>query len=119
MTFTLGVLQIFAGSLLVGAAWSEWRQARLGVLAVLLVSCELLLPISPVIAEDPFDSNIRAEMLARKSGQIAHIESVYNDIFVHKDASILTMAFQWKGWQFHKSEVNLATPRICRCYSPA
>jgi spermidine synthase len=110
ITFTLGILGIFAGALLVGAAWSGRRHARLGVLAVFLVSCELLLPISPVKAEDPFDSNIRAEMLTRKSGQITHIETVYNDIFVGKDASILKLAFQWNGWYFPESEVNLADP---------
>jgi spermidine synthase len=109
ITFSLGVLGIFAGALLVGAAWHGGR-ARVGVLAALLVCCELLLPISPVKAEDPFDSNTRAEMLRRKSGQLAHIESVYNDIFVSKDASILKLAFQWNGWHLPESQVNLADP---------
>ena len=110
ITFTLGILGVFAGALLVGATWSKWRQARLGALALSLVSCGLLLPISPVNAEDPFDATIRAEMLTRKGGQIAHLETVYNDIFVSKDANILKMSFQWKGWYFHESEVNLADP---------
>src|SRR6202050_1541241 len=111
ITLSLGILGIFAGALLVGAAWYGGRHARRGgVLAVLLVSCELLLQISPVKAEDPFDSNIRAEMLRRKSGQITHIESVYNDIFVSKDASILKLGFQWNGWHLPESQVNLADP---------
>jgi predicted membrane-bound spermidine synthase len=110
ITLSLGILGIFAGALLVGAAWYRGRHARGGALAVLLVCCELLLQTSPVKAEDPFDSNIRAEMLKRKSGQIAHIESVYNDIFVIKDASILKLAFQWNGWHLPESQVNLADP---------
>jgi len=76
----------------------------------LLVSCDLLLPISPVNAEEPFDPNIRAEILKRKNGLIAHVETVYNDVFVSKDASLLKMNFQWNGWQFHESQVNLADP---------
>lgn len=47
-------------------------------------------------------------MLKRKNRLIAHIETVYNDIFVSKDASLLKMNFQWNGWQFHESAVNLA-----------
>jgi spermidine synthase len=74
----------------------------------LLVSCELLLPISPVRAGQPFDPNIRAEMLKRKSGLIAHVETAYNDIFVSKQASLLKMAFQWNGWYFSESEADLA-----------
>ena len=49
-------------------------------------------------------------MLARKDGRIAHVETVYNDIFVTKDANLLTLGFQWKGWHFHQSVVNLADP---------
>lgn len=110
ITVTLGILGIFAGAVLVGAAWPGWWRARLGVLAVLLVSCELLLSVSPVRAGEPFDPNIRAEMLNRKSGLIAHVETVYNDIFVSKQASLLKMAFQWNGWYFPESEANLADP---------
>jgi spermidine synthase len=110
ITYTLGILGIFAGALLVGATWPGWGRARLGVLAALLVSCDLLLPISRVKAEEPFDPNIRAEMLKRKNGLIAHVETVYNDIFVSKVASLLKMNFQWNGWQFHESQVNLADP---------
>ena len=110
ITFTLGSIGIFAGALLVGATWSGWRRAQLGVLAALLVSCDLLLPISLVKAEEPFDPNIRSEMLKRKNGLIAHVETVYNDIFVSKDASLLKMNFQWNGWQFHELQVNLADP---------
>jgi spermidine synthase len=85
-------------------------RATLGVLAVLLVSRAPLWPISPVQAEELFDPEIRAAMLKRKNGLIAHVETVYNDIFVGKDQSLLKLAFQWKGWYFQESQVNLTDP---------
>jgi spermidine synthase len=66
--------------------------------------------IPPARAEEAFDPQIRTGMLARKDGQIAHVETVYNDIFVTKDASVLSLTFQWKGWHFDESKVNLADP---------
>ena len=50
ITFTLGILGVFAGALLVGAAWSKARRARLGVFAAYCWSAaaDCLLPISPV-----------------------------------------------------------------------
>jgi spermidine synthase len=49
-------------------------------------------------------------MLAQKDGRIAHLETVYNDIFVTKEANLLKLSFQWKGWRFYQSETNLADP---------
>jgi spermidine synthase len=63
-----------------------------------------------VRADETFDPQTRAGMLARKDGRIAHIETVYNDIFVTKAASVLTLSFQWKGWHFDESKVNLTDP---------
>jgi spermidine synthase len=109
ITFSLGILGLLGGALLFAAASSKWRQpVRLGVLALLLASQSATL--SPARAEDSFDPQIRASMLTRKNGQIAHLESVYNDIFITKEANLLKMGFQWKGWRFYQSEVNLADP---------
>ena len=85
-------------------------QTALGVLAVLLVSHVLLWPISLVRAEESFDPEIRAALLKRKSGLIAHVETAYNDIFVSKDRNLLKLSFEWKGWHFQESQVNLADP---------
>lgn len=93
------------------AAWRESSiRAILGILTVLLVCHPPLWPISPVQAEELFDPQIRAAMLKRKDGLIAHVETVYNDIFISKDQSLLKMAFQWKGWQFQESQINLTDP---------
>ena len=85
-------------------------RATLGVPAVLLISHALLWPVSAVQAEGLFDPEIRAAMLKRKNGLIAHVETTYNDIFVTKDRNLLKMAFQWKGWYFQESQVNLTDP---------
>jgi len=65
---------------------------------VLLVSCELLLQTSLSKLKTRSIRTYAPRCSGGKSGQIAHIESVYNDIFVIKDASILKIAFQWNGW---------------------
>ncbi|MEA2862856.1 MAG: hypothetical protein QOC84_812, partial [Bradyrhizobium sp.] len=109
ITVALGILGVFGGALLFATASSRWRRpARLGVLAALITSQTAMLP--PVRAEESFDPQIRNSMLAKKDGRIAHVETVYNDIFVTKDANLLKLGFQWKGWHFNQSEVNLADP---------
>ena len=49
-------------------------------------------------------------MLKQKSGPIAHVESVYNDIFVARNQGVLSLTFQWKGWHFQESQINLTDP---------
>jgi predicted O-methyltransferase YrrM len=57
-----------------------------------------------------FDPEIRAAMLKRKDGQIAHIETAYNDIFVVKYQNLLTMTFHQRRYYFQESQINLADP---------
>jgi predicted membrane-bound spermidine synthase len=59
-------------------------------------------------ADELVDETIRAGMLQRPDGRIAHIESVYNDIYVNKRRSELTLSFQLKGWDYTESITNLA-----------
>jgi spermidine synthase len=106
ITISLGVLGLLGCALLVVSASASRR--RLGVLAALLASQLAALP--PARAEDLFDSKIRENMLARKDGRIAHVETIYNDIFVTKQADLLSLSFQWKGWRFFQSQANLAGP---------
>ena len=108
ITYGMGVLGILASGLLVAAA--RGRGARAGMLALTLVAYGLLSPSASRAAEEPFDADIRADMLKKKNGLISHTETVYNDIFVGKYENILKMAFQWKGWYTRQSEVNLADP---------
>src|ERR1043166_4049324 len=90
ITMLLGMVGLLASALLLATAS---RKARLGVLAAVLAS-QLATP-PQARAEDLFDPQIRQTMLARKDGRIAHLETVYNDIFVTKEASLLSLSFQW------------------------
>jgi predicted membrane-bound spermidine synthase len=108
ITISLGVLGLSGCALLVGAASASRRKVKLGVVAALLAS-QIATP-PPARAEDSFDPQIRENMLARKDGRIAHLETVYNDIFVTKEANLLQLSFQWKGWRFYQSQTNLADP---------
>jgi predicted membrane-bound spermidine synthase len=108
ITISLGMLGLSGCALLLGTASASRRKVKLGVLAALLASQIATLP--PARAEDPFDPQIRENMLARKDGRIAHLETVYNDIFVTKEANLLQLSFQWKGWRFYQSQTNLADP---------
>ena len=85
-------------------------RAKIGVLALLLVSHGLLGPLAPLQAEELINPEIRAAMLKRKDGLISRTETVYNDIFVMKYQNLLTMSFHWKGYYFQESQVNLTDP---------
>ena len=76
----------------------------------LLMPCALLVPVSSAQAEALFDPEIRSAMLKRKDGQIAHIETVYSDIFILKYQNLLTMTFHRRRLYFQESQINLADP---------
>jgi spermidine synthase len=78
---------------------------RIGAALTLLWASAL-----PGIGGELVDEQIRAELLKRKDGQIAHIESEYNDIYVTKRRTELTMSFQLKGWDYTESITNLKDP---------
>jgi spermidine synthase len=107
ITFTLGISGLVAGALLLAGSRAGGR-ARLGGLAVLLATSLLSMPALPLSAEELFDPQIRADLLKHKDGLLAHVETTYNDIFVAKVKTSLKMSFQWKGWYFYESAVNLA-----------
>ena len=56
------------------------------------------------------DEPVRAALLKRPDGQIARIETEYNDIFITKRRHELTMSFQLKGWDYTESVTNLRDP---------
>jgi spermidine synthase len=107
ITFTLGISGLVASALLLAGSRTR-RRPRLGGLVVLVVTSLLSMPASPLFAEELFDPQIRADLLKHKDGLIAHVETAYNDVFVGKAQALLKMSFQWKGWYFYESAVNLA-----------
>jgi spermidine synthase len=106
ITFTLGISGLVASVLLLAGSRAGGR-TRLGALVALIATSLLSMPASPLSAEELFDPQIRADLLKHKDGLIAHTETAYNDIFVSKVKSLLKMSFQWKGWYFYESAVNL------------
>lgn len=61
-------------------------------------------------AQELVDEQVRAALLKRPDGQIARIETEYNDIFITKRRHELTMSFQLKGWDYTESVTNLRDP---------
>jgi spermidine synthase len=100
ITFTLGIAGVLAGLLLM------LPQLRRGALALALVL--LAAPIAG--AQELIDPAIRADLLKRADGRIAHIETEYNDIFITKRGPELTLSFQLKGYDYTESVANLTDP---------
>lgn len=101
ITLTLGVAGLLSGLLLIAAP-----RLRRSVLLVVLA----LLATPQARANDLIDAKVRAEMLKRADGRVAHIETEYNDIFVIKRGRELTMSFQLKGYDYTESVANLSDP---------
>jgi spermidine synthase len=61
-------------------------------------------------SDELVDVRVRADMLSRRDGRIAHIETEHNDIYINKRREELTMSFQLKGWDYDESIINLKDP---------
>src|SRR5437868_7514313 len=57
-------------------------------------------------AEEVIDPAVRTDMLKRADGQLAHIETEYNDIFIKKHGPELVMSFQLKGYRSEERRVG-------------
>jgi spermidine synthase len=109
ITLSLGVTGIACGLLLMALPRLGRKAVSGGALAALLLAALAVAP-APARAEDLFDESVRAALLKRPDGRIAHVESEYNDIYINKRRGELTMAFQLKGWDYTESVTNLRDP---------
>ncbi len=82
------------------------RPLVFALLAALALSCHA----PSAASEELYDPAIRAEMLKRRDGRIARVETEFNDIFITKRRAELTMSFQVKGWDYTESVINLRDP---------
>lgn len=103
LTLTLGFSGLIAGLLLVALPYVR----RSALLLLFAVGATVAAGLGVSRANDLVDESIRASLLKRRDGQIAHIESQYNDIYITKRRDELTMAFQLKGWEYTETVVNL------------
>jgi spermidine synthase len=107
ITLLLGAAGVACGLILLALSRVE-RKVGTGA-AVLLVA--IALTCGPALANDALiDESVRAEILKRKDGRLAHVESEYNDIYVSKRRNQLIMTFQLKGWDYTESVANLEDP---------
>ncbi len=111
ITIALGVAGVLSGLLLIAAPFLTRRRGMLGLLAAVGLAAGLLAASAPAsFADELVDRDLRAALLGRKDGEIAHIETEYNDIFISKRRFELTMSFQLKGWNYTESVTNLLDP---------
>lgn len=106
ITITAGIAGILSGLALV-AAQRLMRAVPAALVAGTLASGTVALAPHSASGEELVDMKAREQLLTRKDGQIDHVETTYNDIFVFKEKNELNMAFQLKGWDYTQSTINL------------
>jgi len=105
ITLTLGALGLAAGLALLALARLHRPAGSVLVVVALAVSTA---PAGR--ADNLIDEAVRASMLERADGRLAHIETAYNDVFITKRQHQLVMSFQLKGWDYTESVSNLLDP---------
>jgi len=108
ITISLGAAGVLAGLLLV-VSTRHRRTAASALISAFLIT-GLAVTAAPTHAKDLLDEAARGDLLKRRDGQIAHVETEYNDIFVTKRGPILSMSFSLKGWDITQSLTNLRDP---------
>jgi spermidine synthase len=107
ITLTLGALGILAGLALLAASKVERRRAVAALTAMLAGIAVLTSSAAPSRAGDVVDDAVLAKMLKHHDGMVAHLETEYNDVFIDKHKTKLTMSFQYKGWDLIESMIDL------------
>jgi spermidine synthase len=74
------------------------------VFAVLVVGC------GRAWSADLFDESVRAQMLKRDDGRLAHIETEYNNVYINKYGPLLSMTTRIKNEINYHSIVDLKDP---------
>ena len=105
ITLSLGAAGLVAGLALLALSRLERRASAALVLVALAA-----VTTPPCRADNLIDDGVRAAMLKRPNGRIAHIETEYNDVFITKRENQLVMSFQVKGWDYTESVANLTDP---------
>jgi spermidine synthase len=106
ITLSLGTAGIASALLLIALPYLTRRRAT----AAAIAACLCALTTGHSGAEELVDEKLRFDLLKRPDGQIARIETEYNDIYINKRRNALTMSFQLKGWHYTESVTNLRDP---------
>jgi len=70
----------------------------------------VLLASAGAWAQSPIDDGVRADMLNRRDGLIAHVETEYNDLFVVKRGPLMALSTRYRAEDNIHSLVNLKDP---------
>ncbi len=107
ITITLGLAGVLVGLFLIATArFGKRHSVALSLIATLVA----LAQPQPALTEELIDEAARKALMSRRDGQLDHIETAYNDIFIAKQRNTLSMSFQLKGWDFTQSTINLTNP---------
>jgi spermidine synthase len=108
ITLLLGAAGLVCGLCLMLLQRIHWRGQSMPT--GLIAFCGLLLQINCARPENVFDPNIRAETLNHSDGRIAHIETGYNNIFINKRGTYLTLSTRFRSKNSVESIVDLTDP---------
>jgi predicted membrane-bound spermidine synthase len=106
ITLLLGAAGIFCGVCLMALErlCAQRKVETLAILAALALSC------GGARSEGLFDESVRAKMLKHADGPVAHVETEYNNVYVGKNGTFLSMTTMVaKRWLF-ESIVDLKDP---------
>jgi spermidine synthase len=106
ITLSLGTAGIVSALLLIALPYLTRKRAVAAALATLLCAFSA----GQSRAEELVDEKLRLDLLKRSDGQLARVETEYNDIYINKRRHTLTMSFQLKGWHYTESVTNLRDP---------
>ena len=107
ITLTLGALGLAAGAALLALARRERRAGA--ALALAALAAALAAPAGR--AESLIDESVRAAMLQRANGRLAHIETEYNDVFITKRRKPAHDVVPGQGLGLHRIGDQSGRPR--------
>jgi spermidine synthase len=90
------------------------KKSRVRSMGGLVAFALLVLASSRVSADDLIDENVRAQMLKHSDGQVAHLETEYNDLFINKRGSLLGLSSTYKRYDYIESIIDLKDPDAMR-----
>jgi spermidine synthase len=110
ITLWLGAVGIGSGLLLLALDRVHLQKKHVRSAARLVAFAVLLLGSSRVSADGLIDENVRAQMLKHSDGQVAHLETEYNELFIDKHGSLLGLSSTYKRNDYIESIVDLKDP---------
>jgi predicted membrane-bound spermidine synthase len=110
ITLRLGAAGIGSGLLLFALDRLHFPKKGVRSTTGLIAFAVLVLASSRVTADDLIDENVRAQMLKHSDGQVAHLETEYNALFIDKHGSFLALSSTYKRRDYTESIIDLKDP---------